>query len=100
MIRRDPIVEEVRKHRAQIACEHGNVVEAMVEALEGEDPSETTPIVSFPSKRLPKRTIPKRLRRTRRPNKALEPTREADADAPRLNADVGLTNDERTSTPR
>ena len=73
MTRRDPIVEEVRKHRAQIAREHGNDVAAIVAALEGEDPAETTPMVSFPPKRLPKRAPRRRLRATRRPNKALEP---------------------------
>jgi hypothetical protein len=74
MTHRDPIVEEVRKHRAQIAREHGNDVEAIVAALEGEDPSETSPMVSFPPKRLPKRATRPRRRATRRPNKALEPT--------------------------
>ncbi len=73
MTRRDPIVEEVRKHRAQIAREHGNDVAAIVAALEGEDPAETTPLVSFPPKRL-RRTAHQRRRATRRPNKALEPT--------------------------
>lgn len=73
MTRRDPIVEEVRKHRAQIAREHGNDVAAIVAALEGDDPAETTPMVSFPPKRLRKRTKGRQLRATRRPN-ALEPT--------------------------
>ena len=73
MTRRDPIVEEVRKHRAQIAREHGNDVAAIVAALEGEDPAETTPMVSFPSKRV-RRTTHRRARPTRRPNTALEPT--------------------------
>jgi hypothetical protein len=73
MTRRDPIVEEVRKHRAEIAREHGNDVEAIVAALEGEGSVETTPMVSFPSKRLPKRTGRRQLRATRRPKKALEP---------------------------
>jgi hypothetical protein len=74
MTRRDPIVEEVRRHRAQIAREHGNDVAAIVAALEGEDPTETTPMVSFPPRRLPKRAIRPRRRATRPPNKALEPT--------------------------
>ncbi len=74
MIRRDPIVEEVREQRAQIACEHDNDVAAIVAALEGEDPAETTPMVSFPPKRLRKRTTRRGLRATLRPNKALEPT--------------------------
>ena len=74
MTRRDPIVEEVRKHRTQIAREHGNDVKAIVAALQREDPSETTPMVSLPPKRLPKRPASPRRRATRRPNKALEPT--------------------------
>lgn len=74
MTRRDPIVEEVRKHRAAIAREHGNDVAAIVAALEGEDPEEVTPMVSLSPKRLRKRTTGRRLRATRRPNKALEPT--------------------------
>lgn len=73
MTRRDPIVEEVRKHRAQIAREHGNDVAAIVAALEGEDPAETAPMVSFPPKRLRKRTTGRQLRATRRPN-APQPT--------------------------
>jgi hypothetical protein len=74
MTRRDPIVEEVRKHRAQIAREHGNDVAAIVAALEAEDPAETTPLVSFPPRRVRKRMTRRQLRATRRPNKALEPT--------------------------
>lgn len=74
MSRRDPIVEEVRKHRMQIAREHGNDMEAMLAALEGDDPTETAPLVSFPPKRVPKQTTRRKARATRRPNKALEPT--------------------------
>ena len=74
MTRRDPIVEEVRKHRAEIAREYGNDVRAIVAALEREDASETTPLVSFPPKRLPKTSTRRPVRSTRRPNKALEPT--------------------------
>jgi len=74
MTRRDPIVEEVRKHRADIAREHGNDVAAIIAALEGEQSPETTPMVSLPSKRLSKRTTRRPPRATRRPNKALEPS--------------------------
>ena len=74
MTRRDPIVEEVRKHRAQIAREHGNDIEAIVAALEGKDPAETTPMVSLPPKRLAKPTASRQTRAKRRPNKALEPS--------------------------
>jgi hypothetical protein len=74
MIRRDPIVEEVRKHRAGIAREHGNNVAAIVAALEGEDPAEMARLVSLPPKRVRKRATRRRLPATRRPNKAFEPT--------------------------
>lgn len=74
MTPRDRIVEEVRKYRAQIAREHGNDIDAILAALEGEDPAETTPLVSFPPKRLPKSPTRRKRRATRRPNKALEPS--------------------------
>ena len=74
MTRRDPIVEEVRKHRAEIAREYGNDVRAIVAGLEREDASETTPLVSLPPKRLPKTSTRRPGRSTQRPNKALEPT--------------------------
>ncbi len=74
MIRRDPIVEEVRKHREAIAREHGNDLEAIVVALEGDASLDDAPTVSFSPKRLPKRTVRRTARKTRRPNKALEPT--------------------------
>ena len=71
MIRRDPIVEEVRKHRAAIARKHGNDIEAILEALEREP--DDTPTVSFPPKRLAARERPRKTRSTRRP-KRMEPT--------------------------
>jgi len=74
MTRRDPIVEEVRKHREAIAREHGNDLEAIVAALEGEESLEDTPTVSFPPRRVAQRGGRRKLRKTRRPNKALEPT--------------------------
>lgn len=73
MIRRDPIVEEVRKHREAIAREHGNDLEAIVAALEGDASLDDAPTVSFSPKRLPKRSVRRTARKTRRPNKALEP---------------------------
>lgn len=66
MSRRDPIVEEVRKHRAQIAREHGNDMEAMLAVLEGDDPEETAPLVSLPPKRVPRQTAGRKARATRR----------------------------------
>ena len=72
MTRRDPIVEEVRKHRAAIAREHGNDIEAILAALEREP--DDTPTVSLPPKRLATHVRPRKARSTRRPNKRLEPT--------------------------
>ena len=74
MTRRDPIVEEVRKHREAIAREHGNDLEAIVAALEGDESSGDGSTVSFPPKRIAKRTLRRTAEKTRRPNKALEPT--------------------------
>jgi hypothetical protein len=72
MIRRDPIVEEVRKHRAAIAREHGNDIEAILAALEQEP--DDTPTVALPAKRLAIRVRRRKPRSTRRPNKRMEPT--------------------------
>jgi hypothetical protein len=75
MTRRDPIVEEVRKHREAIAREHGNDIEAVLAALERE--ADDAPTVSFPPKRIPTRAQQRKTaskRRTRRPNRAMEPT--------------------------
>lgn len=75
MTRRDPIVEEVRKHREAIAREHGNDVAAIIEALEREDASDDgTPLLSFPPKRLPRRAGHRPARSTRRTNNAREPS--------------------------
>ena len=70
MTRRDPIVDEVRKHRAAIAREFGNDIAAIVAGLEA---SEDIPTVSLPSRRL--RTHPRaaKARTSRQPSKALEP---------------------------
>jgi hypothetical protein len=73
MIRRDPIVEEVRKHRAAIAREHGNDIEAILAALEQEP--DDTPTVALPAKRLATRVRRRKPRSTRRPNTRMEPTR-------------------------
>ena len=64
MTRRDPIVEEVRKHREAIAREHGNDLDAIIAAFQRQDASDDRATVSFPPKRLV----------ARRPNKALHPT--------------------------
>ena len=67
MTRRDPIVEEVRKHRAAIAREHGNDIEAILAALEREP--DDTPTVSLPPRRLGTRVRQRRLRPRRRPKR-------------------------------
>ena len=73
MTRRDPIVEEVRKHRAAIAREHGNDIEAILAALEQE--LDDGPTVSLVPKRIVTVRGPQRKTRAiRRPNKAMEPT--------------------------
>ena len=72
MTRRDPIVEEVRKHRAAIAREHGNDIKAILAALEQEP--DDAPTVSLPPKRIATRERRRKTSSTRRPNKAMEPT--------------------------
>ena len=71
MTRRDPIVDEVRKHRAAIAREFGNDIAAIVAGLEA---SEDIPTVSLPSRRLPTHRRAAKARKSPRPNKALEPS--------------------------
>ena len=75
MTRRDPIVEEVRKHRAAIAREHGNDLDAIIAAFQREDAADRSRrTVSFPPKRIVKRRVESRGPKTRRPNKRMEPT--------------------------
>ena len=72
MTRRDPIVEEVRRHREAIAREHGDDLDAMIAAFQRQDASDSRPTVSLAPKRIdrqlrPKSSAtrrPKRLRRT------------------------------------
>jgi hypothetical protein len=72
MTRRDPIVEEVRKHRAAIARKHGNDIGAILEALEQEP--DDTPTVWRPPKLVATRARKPGPRSIRRPNKRMEPT--------------------------
>lgn len=72
MIRRDPIVEEVRKHRAAIARKYGNDIGAILEALERVP--DDTPTVSLPPKLLAPRARKPKTQPTRRPIKRMEPT--------------------------
>ena len=74
MTRRDPIVEEVRKHREAIAREHGNDLDAIIAAFQRQDASDDRATVSFPPKRLVARRPQSKHTKSRRPNKALHPT--------------------------
>ena len=72
-MRRDPIVEEVRKNREAIAREHGNDVDAIVGAFQQEDATSGVTTVSFPPKRFVKPATRRKPGKTRRPNRALQP---------------------------
>jgi hypothetical protein len=75
MTRRDPIVDEVRKHRAAIAREHGNDLDAIIAAFQREDAADASrTTVSFPPKRVVRPRSRSKGRTTRRPNKRLQPT--------------------------
>lgn len=74
---RDPIVEEVRRHREAIAREHGNDVDAIVAAFQREEATSGVTTVSFPPKRFVKPATRRKLAKIRRPNKRMEPTRSA-----------------------
>ena len=55
MTRRDPVVEEVRKHREEIAREHGNDLDAIVAAFQREDAADVDRVtVSLPARRVVK----------------------------------------------
>jgi hypothetical protein len=72
--RRDSIVEEVRKHRAAIAAEHGNRLEAILAALQREEADWPAGTVSRPPKALAPQTSTTKRQGTRRPNKRLHRT--------------------------
>ncbi len=77
-MRRDPIVEEVRRNRAAIARKHGNDLDAIVAAFQREESTGDVPTVSFPPKRFVKRAAARaKPGKTGRPNKALQPTSRA-----------------------
>ena len=70
-MRRDPLVEEIRKNRVTIAQEHGNDVNAIVAAFQREDAISGVATVSFPPKRVLKSVPRRKPAKTRRP-KALQ----------------------------
>ena len=61
-MRRDPIVEEVRRNREAIAREHGNDVDAIVAAFQREEATNGVTTVSFPPKRLVKPATRRKLK--------------------------------------
>jgi len=67
MTRRDPIVEEVRKHREAIAREHGNDLDAIIAAFQRQDASDDRATVSFPPKRLVDRRSRSKATKAQRP---------------------------------
>lgn len=73
-MRRDPIVEEVRKIREAIAREHGNDLDAIIAAFQREEATSGVTTVSLPSKRFVKPEMQRKPGKTRRP-KRMEPTR-------------------------
>jgi hypothetical protein len=74
-MRRDPIVEEVRRNRKAIAREHGDDVDAIVAAFQREEATNAVTTVSFPPKRVVKPATRRKSSKTGRPNKRMEPTR-------------------------
>ena len=74
MTRRDPIVEEVRKHREAIAREHGNDLDAIIAAFQRQDASDDRATVSFPPKRIVDRRPRSKHTKSGRPNKRLHRT--------------------------
>lgn len=76
-MRRDPIVEEVRRNREAIAREHGNDLDAIIAAFQREEATSGATTVSFPPKRFVKPAKPRKPGKPRRPNKRMEPTRQS-----------------------
>lgn len=75
MTRRDPIVAEVRKHRAAIARKYGNDIDAIIRAFQREDVADAGRVtVSFPPKPVAAPRSRSKTRVIRRPNKRLHPT--------------------------
>jgi hypothetical protein len=72
--RRDPIVEEVRRHRAAIAAEHGNRLEAILAAFQREEADWPAGTISRPRKAVAPQTSKTKRQGTRRPNKRLHRT--------------------------
>jgi hypothetical protein len=81
-MRRDPIVEEVRRNREAIAREHGNDLDAIVAAFQREESASGVKTVSFRAKRVSKPVMRLRTVKSRRPDKSPQPTSRADMPGP------------------
>jgi hypothetical protein len=57
---RDPIVEEVRAHRAAIAQEHGNDLKAILAAFRRREGTDGRHVISFAARRVPKKPARRR----------------------------------------
>jgi hypothetical protein len=101
-MRRDPIVEEVRRNRAAIAREHGNDLDAIVAAFQREQSATGVKTVSLRAKRVSKPAMRLRTVKSRRSNKAPQPTSRADRPGPRSKAHTRRLAAERlgVETPR
>ena len=69
IMRRDPIVEEVRTHREAIAREHGGRLDAILATLRREEAIWPAGTVSRPPKPVVKQASRVKATATRRPNK-------------------------------
>jgi hypothetical protein len=76
-MRRDPIVEEVRRNREAIAREHGNDLDAIVAAFQREDAGTGVKTVSLRAKRVEKRAVRRKTVKRPRHNKAPQATTRA-----------------------
>jgi hypothetical protein len=57
----DPVVDEVRAHRAAIAREHGNNLKAIIAALKRNEGVDGRRVVSLVAKRTPKRLAKRKV---------------------------------------
>ena len=68
--RRDPIVEEVRKHRAAIDREHGGQLDAILATFRRDEGAWPAGTASRPAKRVVKRASRRKTTNTRRPKRS------------------------------
>ena len=70
-MRRDPIVEEVRRNREAIAREHGNDLDAIVAAFQREEAATGVKTVSLRAKRVSKQATRRKTVKRRRTDRTL-----------------------------